>query len=141
MNERLLMIALLSLTACNDDDWTFRPRDSGEVVDAQSGDATSPLDVPSLTDSGVPADQPPTDAPPGSDAVVLSDVSSPSDAIAPDGSVSDGSTTGLSLRASGFTTTGSEPQTVGTLRLTETGFESGERVCVGSLCVVGGFLP
>lgn len=135
------MVALLTLSACNDDDWTFRPRDAGAVIDAPTGDGPPPLDGPSLIDSGMQADQPRTDALPDNDSVVPLDATSPSDVLAPDASVPDASTTGLTLRASGFTTTGSEPQTMGTLRLTETGFEIAERVCVGTLCVVGGFLP
>ncbi len=49
--------------------------------------------------------------------------------------------TGLTVRAQGVATSGAASATVGTLRVSETGFEVGERGCVGTLCVVGGLVP
>jgi hypothetical protein len=50
-------------------------------------------------------------------------------------------TTGLTLRAHGIATLEGGSSAVGTLRLSETGFEMGERGCVGALCLVGGLVP
>jgi hypothetical protein len=49
--------------------------------------------------------------------------------------------TGITVRAAGLATVGGGSATVGTLRVSETGFEVGERVCVGTLCAVGGLVP
>jgi len=49
--------------------------------------------------------------------------------------------TGLTVRAQGVATSAAASATVGTLRVSEAGFEAGERGCVGTLCVVGGLVP
>ena len=48
---------------------------------------------------------------------------------------------GMRLLQGGLETTASPTDTVGTLRLSETGLVSGERACVGSLCLTGGVMP
>ena len=50
-------------------------------------------------------------------------------------------TTGLTVRAQGMATSAAGSLTVGTLRVSETGFEVGGRACVGTLCAVGGLVP
>ncbi len=49
--------------------------------------------------------------------------------------------TGLRLLQGGIETTASPSDTVGTLRLSESGLVMGERGCVGSLCLTGGVVP
>ena len=48
---------------------------------------------------------------------------------------------GLSLGAAGITTLGGAVVEATSLRVTDMGFESGARLCAGSLCVEGGMVP
>jgi hypothetical protein len=48
---------------------------------------------------------------------------------------------GLSLGAAGITTLGGAVVQATSLRVTDMGFESGARLCAGSLCVEGGVVP
>lgn len=140
--SKALLVAF-ALTGCQDDPWIFRPRDAGRVADlplppdGDVGDASAPLDG-DVRDAIAPLDGPaPADG-------TAPDVSVATDGIAEDRMppVGDGpDATALSLRANGCVTTGGEPQQVGSLRLTETGFELGERACAGPLCLAGGLIP
>lgn len=135
MRGTVCLLAVLALSACQDDAWTYRPRDAGAVLDVSRADGGGP------GDGGAPDA---VVAPDGaSDAAVGADVPVDGDGgvVTPDAVSPDGSSTGLALRAIGFVTTGAEPQRTGTLRLSETGFEFSERTCVGTLCSVAGFLP
>jgi len=49
--------------------------------------------------------------------------------------------TGLTLRAHGIASTAGAGAGAGSLRLTETGFEIGDRTCASSLCLAGGLVP
>ncbi len=135
---RWLSIAVLAFYAggCTDAEWTFRPRDGGRAMDV-AGDTTNPRD-----DARVP---PLGDGSPGDTGVTPGDVASDPDAVTADtgivGTDSGVPLTGLVLRAQGAASSALQSASVGSLRLTETGFEFGSRQCVGPLCMVGGLIP
>lgn len=114
------------LAGCSDEDWLYRPRDAGAarldsgvvVSDGAVGDRGVAGDVDVVTPGDVP-----TTRDGGTDV----------DA----GPVA----TGITVLAQGMATSAGGSATVGTLRVSETGFEMGERGCVGTLCVVGGLVP
>jgi hypothetical protein len=139
-----LATLLLSLAGCANDDWEFRPRDSG----ARPSDAAR-VDVVIPRDGTIGTDVARTDLGPiGTDVVIGSDVGFVDAGASDTGSVeTDVATpdsgpppTGLTLRAHGIASTagaGAE----GSLRLTETGFEFSDRTCASSLCLAGGLVP
>ncbi|MDO9021800.1 MAG: hypothetical protein Q7V43_33040 [Myxococcales bacterium] len=130
------------LAGCSDDEWLYRPRDAGARMDSvvvvtdgavadrgvtsDTGGMTTG-DVPTERDVGAAADAPSGDVPMERDAGTDVDA----------GQVA----TGLAVRAQGLASTESGSAAVGMLRVSETGFELGERGCAGSLCVVGGLVP
>lgn len=123
------------LAACEHDEWAYRPRlsDAGDAMvpvdgsDVPQGDVTPPDIVRVDAAFDAPPDGVTTDA--------------PDSTVTPDAPPLDGAATGITIRAQGFVTTGSGAQATGMLRLTEGGFETGQRVCTGSMCLVGGMLP
>lgn len=165
----LVLAAAFVLSAgCSADDWLFRPRDAALAsVDAVADVAldTASLDAEELkdiaadhsesdvgrVDAGGPLedvvvtledrqtvdsgqldfDHPEVeDRPSAEDSSLMSDIPMLSDRPAP---------SGTRLVSAGFMT-GSLPSNSGTLRLQHAGFEFGQRLCSGSLCLSGGFL-
>ena len=112
------------LAGCADDEWRYRPRDAG----AGRIDVGVTMPDGAMTDRGVVREDGtagPLDVPTGEDGAT--------DAGTPP--------TGITVRAAGLATAAGGSATAGTLRLSETGFEVGERVCVGTLCAAGGLVP
>jgi hypothetical protein len=133
---------LMSFVGCANDDWVYRPRDgaadAGGLTDVPSMDLGSARDVvPGPDGARVDGSMGGPDIGARSD-VGFSDGGTP----AVDARMADGGSmlTGLALRAQGIASVGGAP-TAGTLRLTETGFEFGDRACTGGLCIVGGLVP
>jgi len=131
MRRGWVVVGAALLGACSDEEWIYRPRDAGGArmdagavrSDGAVGDRGAVGDL-GVSDVGVvtPGDVPTTlDAGMGADAGPMP--------------------TGLTLRAQGVATSGAASATVGALRVSETGFEVGERGCVGTLCAVGGLVP
>lgn len=104
------------LAGCADEDWTYRPRDAGAAR----------LDGGAVVSDGAVGDR-------GAMGDVPRDGGTTADAGM--------TTTGLTVRAQGMATSAAGSLTVGTLRVSETGFEVGERACVETLCAVGGLVP
>ena len=73
-----------------------------------------------------------------SDVPVAPDAPAGVDVVSPP---TDAGAGGLVLRASGMASVAALETTSGSLRLHETGFEVGERSCVGTLCLAGGLTP
>lgn len=124
------------LGACSDEEWIYRPRDAGSArMDAgmvRSDGAVG--DRGGMGDAGV------GDAGVG-DVGVVTPGDVPTSLDGGTGADAGPMPTGLTLRAQGAATSGAASATVGTLRVSETGFEVGERSCVGTLCAVGGLVP
>ncbi len=136
---------LMSLVGCANDDWTFRPRDASAATDVRASTDRPVADVASPRDAPINPDAPRVDTGTiGPDVVVTADLGVV-DAGFPefDVVIADSGTTptGLSLRAQGSATIADQGSAVGSLRLMETGFEIGDRACVGSLCLAGGLVP
>ena len=141
-----LAVGAVLLAGCSDEDWLYRPRDAGTarldsgvvVSDGAAGDhgaaldlgVVPPTDVPLILDSRTDADV---------GVITQDDVPTERDVGA--GTDTGPIPTGLTVRAQGMATSAGGSATVGTLRVSETGFEMGERGCVGTLCVVGGLVP
>lgn len=132
------VLAVVALMACSDEQWLYRARDAGganpdagqmDVGGVEVG-ADGAVEDRGGGDGGVLGDD---GMVPTSDVPVLVDGGMKTDT----GPVA----TGLMLRAHGIATMEGGSSTVGTLRLSETGFEMGERGCVGALCIVGGLVP
>lgn len=106
-----------------------------------SSDADATADAPT-TDTTV--DAPTTDAPAGTDsgadAEVVATADRPVDVALVD-APADVPAGPPTLRTGAIVTTGAEVVRSGTLRLTETGFELGGRVCAGPMCLAGGITP
>lgn len=163
----LCLLATLAL-ACSNDDWTYRPRDSGGdapddtkpvdgVVeqDAATPDAEADVSPDDASDDAMDAapdalhteDGPSVDAHGDLPSDVLGEIrdaaaiDDASDARLDDVATVDGAGGPPSLRGGAASTTGAEVQRAGSLRLTETGFELGSRVCAGPLCLTGGITP
>lgn len=139
-------VGVVLLAGCSDEDWLYRPRDAGAarldsgvvVSDGAVGDrgvagdvdVVTPGDVPTTRDGGTDVDV---------GVITQDDVPTERDVGA--GADTGPIPTGLTVRAQGMATSAGGSATVGTLRVSETGFEMGERGCVGTLCVVGGLVP
>lgn len=119
-------VGAVLLGGCSDEEWIYRPRDAGRA----RLDAGVAMSDGAVGDRGVVTDV---------DVVTPGDVPTPRDV----GMETDAGPmpTGLTVRAQGVATSGAASATVGTLRVSETGFEVGERGCVGTLCAVGGLVP
>lgn len=106
--------------------------DAVVVPDADGGarDVTTGTDVSATTDA-VATDVVATD-------VVATDVVA-TDVVASD--VPAATDAGRVLHTAGFVTVHAGPQSVGTRRLLQSGFEGLVRSCVGTRCLTGGFLP
>lgn len=129
-------IGVALLAGCADEDWVYRPRDGGSArldagvvrTDGAVGDRTVAGDVP--RDLGAETD-----------AGVITQVDVPTERDVVAGTDAGPMPTGLNVRVQGIATSAGGSASVGTLRLSETGFEMGERSCVGTLCAVGGLVP
>jgi len=130
---------LVGWMGCQDDPWVYRPLDASPAGDSARGDRPAPEDAEDAVAAIDGADGAAIDLPPAPDRP---DDTVAADASVPDASVPDASVPGgLTLRGAGFVSTGASAPAVGALRLSETGFEFGERACVGSLCQIGGLVP
>ncbi len=114
------------LAGCADEERTYRPRDAG-AARLDSGAVVSDGAVGDRGGSGDVGNVTPTDVPRATDGGTTADAGM--------------TTTGLTVRAQGMATSAAGSLTVGTLRVSETGFEVGGRACVGTLCAVGGLVP
>lgn len=131
---------LAALAGCANDDWTYRPRDAAVAAD------TGPVTDAARVDVGTQRDAVTANDVTRSDGGMVGPDVGFIDAGLPTGDVilvvdTGAPATGLALRAQGFATVAGQSSPVGTLRLTETGFEIGDRACVGSLCLAGGLVP
>lgn len=124
---------LVVAIGCSDEDWLYRARDAGAMSDVRAVIDVGMIDVGMIDVRMIDAVTPTEDVAVTDWAEVGGDgATNPTDVVTP---------TGLALRSSGVATGSGGGATVGTLRLTETGFEMGERACVGALCLVGGMVP
>lgn len=122
------VVGVVLAAGCSDEEWVYRPRRDAGAMDV--GMAT--VDG-AVGDRGVMGDAT------GDVGTPTGDVGSPGDAgvendvgvVAP----------GLVMQAQGIATTSGGSVTMGTLELSETGFEVGAPACVGGLCLSGGLLP
>lgn len=128
-------IATLLLAGCGSDDWQFRSREAGAVTD-QPGFVDRSPNVDTLEVDGVVTV---TDGGrDGGDSGTTTD-RGPIDDRATDVVVFPTDTGGLRMSGTGFSTQQIQVGQAGTLRLMDHGFESGERHCVGTVCLYGGF--
>ncbi len=72
------------------------------------------------------------------DGAVRDGATRPADGSAPDGASGTGS---MRMRVQGVGTAADPTVTSSGLHLSEHGFESGQRECVGTLCLTGGLVP
>jgi hypothetical protein len=139
-------VGAVLLAGCADADWLYRPRDAGAarldsrvvVPDGAVGDRGIASDVDVVTTSDVPLI---LDSRTDADVGVITQDDVPTERDVGAGTDTGPIPTGLTVRAQGMATSAGGSATVGTLRVSETGFEVGERGCVGTLCVVGGLVP
>lgn len=109
---------------CSDEEWVYRPRRDAAVMDVGVATVDGAVgDRAGTEDAGTPTG----DVGVAGDGGVTNDVG----VVAP----------GLVMQAQGIATTSGGSVTMGTLELSETGFEVGQPVCVGALCLSGGLLP
>ncbi len=111
-------VAAVLVAGCSDEEWVYRPRRDAAVMDVGAAMVDG-----ALGDRGVMGD---------ATGDVTGDAGTPDDG---------GGATGLVMQAQGIATTSGGSVTMGTLELSETGFEVGAPGCVGTLCLTGGLLP
>ncbi len=149
MKARLgwLGVGVALVAGCSDEEWVYRPRRDAAVMDV----GTATVDG-AVGDRGVTGDVTGDAGTPTGDVGTPSDGGMMGDSGTATGDVglsSDGGidrdvgvvATGLVMQAQGIATTSGGSLTMGTLELSETGFEVGQPACVGTLCLAGGLLP
>jgi len=112
------VMGLVLVAGCSDEEWVYRPRRDAAVV----------MDVGTATVDGAVGDR---GVAGGVTGDATGDVGSDAGVVP----------TGLVMEAQGIATTSGGSLTMGTLELSETGFEVGAPACVGALCLSGGLLP